>query len=164
MSKNDHQTPALQIIEVFSDDKEQVHQASRFIHALLCELDAENQQDYIFQKIEAVTSELLAMSKIWVFIAKVSDEFVGVITLHECAAVYANGIFGEISELYVLPEFRSEQAGEALIKRGKELAKYKGWKRLEVGSPVELGIPRAFNFYKRIGFECTGQRLKLELD
>ena len=40
----------------------------------------------------------------WALLAKTSaGEAVGVITLNECAAIYAGGRFGEIPELYVEP-------------------------------------------------------------
>jgi ribosomal protein S18 acetylase RimI-like enzyme len=81
-------------------------------------------------------------------------------TLHECAAIYAGGVFGEISELYVKPECRSLKVGELLLTTVIEFGKTREWKRLEVGSPSSDDSPRTFNFYEKQGFQCTGARLR----
>lgn len=108
----------------------------------------------------ALSKELLNAGKIWAFLAQCDGKSLGVITLHECAAIYAGGVFGEISELYVLPEARSLNIGEKLIDAAVEKAKALGWKRLEVGTPPEDESPRTLQFYKRLGFKATGTRMK----
>jgi GNAT superfamily N-acetyltransferase len=65
---------------------------------------------------------LLDRDKIWLFIAKkiaqksakYNDKNLGIITLHEYASIYASGVFDEISELYVEPEYRSLKVGGML--------------------------------------------------
>ena len=53
---------------------------------------------------------------VWSFLATAPDgSDVGVLVLNECAAIYAGGRFGEISELYVAPGSRSKGAGALLI-------------------------------------------------
>ncbi len=45
------------------------------------------------------------------------------INLNECSAIYAGGKFGEITEFYVKPEFRSQDIGASLISRAKDFAR-----------------------------------------
>ena len=39
------------------------------------------------------------------------QDIVGFISLNECCSTYAGGAFGEITEFYVRPQFRSRQYG-----------------------------------------------------
>lgn len=82
----------------------------------------------------------------------------------ECAAIYAGGVFGEISELYVRPEYRSSEIGGLLLSSALEKARELKWKRLEVGSPPPNENPRTIKFYEKKGFKCTGSRLRCLLD
>ena len=92
-----------------------------------------------------------------------AGEAVGVVTLNECAAVYAFGNFGEIPELYVVPEHRSTGVGAQLVRAAVEFGRERGWSLLEVGAP---GVPRwqrTVDFYARCGFEEVGPRMTLYL-
>lgn len=111
-------------------------------------------------KLNDIAKDLLYSSKIKAFLAKKDNVNIGIITLHECAAIYAGGIFGEISELYVKPNFRSLKVGELLLSSAIEHGKTCGWKRLEVGCPALDESPRTFKFYEKQGFQCTGERLR----
>lgn len=133
---------------------------AQLVKALLIELEPAEESKLDNAGLEHIAKELINSSKIWAFIAKHQNESIGVITLHECAAIYAGGIFGEISELYVKPEFRSLSVGELLLKAALEKGKSLGWKRLEVGSPPPADSPRTIQFYEREGFACTGSRLR----
>ncbi len=84
----------------------------------------------------------------------------GVITLHECAAIYAGGVFGEISELYVTPAFRSQGVAAALLLEAQAEGVARGWKRLEVGAPTQPKWHRTLAFYETQGFLETGPRLR----
>ena len=44
-----------------------------------------------------------------------AGEAVGVLTLTEMCAIFALGCFGEVTELYVTPPWRSAQVGEHLL-------------------------------------------------
>ncbi len=70
------------------------------------------------------------------------------------------GVFGEISELYVEPEFRALNIGELLLNSAIEKGKSLHWRRIEVGSPPPSESPRTIRFYENKGFICTGLRLK----
>jgi GNAT superfamily N-acetyltransferase len=108
---------------------------------------------------------LLAERKgVWSFLATTRDaRDVGVITLNECAAIYAGGRFGEISELYVVREFRSQGVGGQLVEAAVALGKERGWPNLEVGAPGVPAWQRTVDFYLRCGFEDVGPRLDLRI-
>lgn len=109
--------------------------------------------------------EFLNNDKYYVFVARREDtKPVGFIALYESYALYAEGIFGTIPELYVRPEYRSKNVGLKLIFQAKSFGTSHGWKRLEVTTPPLPQFNRAITFYEREGFTITGGRkLKLEL-
>jgi len=88
----------------------------------------------------------------------------GVMTLNECAAIYAWGRFGEISELYVEPARRSTGLGAMLIDHAKVFAAERGWPMLEVGAADAPRWQKSIDFYRRCGFEEIGPRLYLMVD
>ncbi len=88
---------------------------------------------------------------------------VGVVALSECAAVYALGRFGEISEFYVAPEQRAAGLGRRLLEEAAAYGRERGWTRLEVGAPDLPRWARTLAFYKANGFTEVGPRLKLPL-
>jgi GNAT superfamily N-acetyltransferase len=89
---------------------------------------------------------------------------VGFITLYESYALYAEGVFGTIAELFVRPQFRSQNTGRRLIEAARSFGQSRGWKRLEVTTPPLPQFDKALSFYEREGFAITGGRkLKLGL-
>jgi len=147
----------IEIVKVSSDDFQDV---AELINRLLVELEPSAKEEIENSDLNNTAKDLLTQSKICAFLAKKDNVNIGVVTLHECAAIYAGGVFGEISELYVKPEFRSLKVGELLLSSAIEHGKTRGWKRLEVGSPPLSDSPRTFKFYEKQGFECTGSRLR----
>ena len=100
----------------------------------------------------------------YVFIARDrSGKALGLITIAVSSAIYAEGTFGVINELYVLPQLRSASIGKVLLDETKLFAASKGWTRLEVTATSEQINPRSARFYEREGFEESGLRLKFEL-
>ena len=97
--------------------------------------------------------------KYWVFVA-VNDEgcAIGFVTLCESYALYAEGAFGTIPELYVRPEHRSKNVGFRLLSAAKSFAMARGWKRLEVTTPPLPQFDKTLAFYTREGFAITGGR------
>jgi GNAT superfamily N-acetyltransferase len=114
--------------------------------------------------VEAAKALLGGGAGVWAFLAVTPDRGdVGLITLNECAAVYAGGRFGEISELYVVPELRSSGVGTALVDAAIAFARARGWPNLEVGAPSVPEWQRTVDFYRRRGFVEVGPRLDLRL-
>lgn len=94
------------------------------------------------------------------FLARDEGVPVGVLMLNTCAAIYAGGAFGEITELYVRPEHRSQGVARQLLKAARQEATRRGWTRLEVGAPTQPDWARTLAFYRREGFSETGPRLR----
>ncbi len=104
---------------------------------------------------------------------------VGVLTLSTTFAVYAGGEYGVIDEMYVVPEYRSRGIGRGLVEAAVVVGNRRGWFRLDVTGPVGAGggagagagsdmragacaaDDPALRFYRRMGFESTGQKLRL---
>ncbi len=127
---------------------------------LLLELAPETADEFAANPLERVTITLLQREKIVAFLAYKANAVVGVLTLHECASIYAGGIFGEISELYVAPDYRSLKIGDALISAAKEYASNNHWQRLEVSTPSADSSSRTAKFYEGQGFKVTGLRMR----
>ena len=97
----------------------------------------------------------------WALIAFAdADKPVGLLTLSHCAAIYAGGSFGEIAELYVDPDYRSQRIAAKLVAAAIDFAKEQDWPRLEVGAPDLPRWQRTVDFYLKEGFVEVGPRLK----
>ncbi|NIZ60729.1 GNAT family N-acetyltransferase [Sedimentitalea sp. CY04] len=138
-----------------SDESELV---ARFVAALLTELTGGELVDPA--ELEPTTSRLLGRDDVIGILAYDQGEPVGIIMLNECAAIYAGGIFGEITELYVLPEMRSKGVATRLVKEACATGKRRRWKRLEVGAPDQPAWKRTMEFYQGNGFAEVGPRLR----
>lgn len=136
---------------------EEAFSVTQLVASLLSELDGQP----VDPSLIAVSAEsVLALPTVTAFLAFVGEEPVGVLVLNECAAIYAGGVFGEISELYVNPEWRSAGVAKQLVLAAQTFAKERGWKRLEVGAPPQPEWARSLAFYRREGFEEVGPRLR----
>lgn len=97
--------------------------------------------------------------KYFVFLARAANkEPVGFITLYESYALYAEGVFGTIPELYVRPAFRSQNIGQRLIEQAKVFGDSRAWKRLEVTTPPLPQFDKTLAFYEKEGFSIAGGR------
>lgn len=83
---------------------------------------------------------------------------VGFLTLYEGYALYAEGAFGTIAELYVRPADRVRGIGAELLAGAKALGRGRQWTRLEVTTPPLPAFERTLAFYARHGFAITGGR------
>jgi len=109
--------------------------------------------------------DFLHHEKIFVFAARAkSGEAVGFVALYEGHALYAEGAFGVISELYVRPAYRARRVGFHLVSRARSFGMSRHWTRLEVTTPPLPAFDRTLAFYQREGFVLTGGRkLKVSL-
>lgn len=110
-------------------------------------------------------SDFLNMEKYFVFIARCeSGAPAGFIALYESYALYAEGAFGTIPELYVRPENRASGLGQRLASQAKSFGASRNWTRLEVTTPPLPQFDRTLAFYEREGFTISGGRkLKVSL-
>jgi GNAT superfamily N-acetyltransferase len=103
--------------------------------------------------------DFLNREKYFVFVARDrNNKPAGFIALYERFALYAEGAFGTIPELYVRPEFRSNKLGLRLVYEAKTFGSSRGWSRLEVTTPPLPQFDRTLEFYEREGFSITGGR------
>ena len=132
--------------------------AKQMVLQLLSELDNTNVDETLYSKS---VDDFLEDSKSVVYVAKYKGKYIGVITAIESIAIYSQGSYGVIQELFVLPEARSLSVGERLMNAMKNHAIKAAWSRLEVTTPAPSEWPRTVSFYKRLGFEEIGFRMKL---
>lgn len=108
-------------------------------------------------------ADFVEREKYFVFVARDGHgREAGFVALCESHALYAEGVFGTIPELYVRPEYRSQGLGLHLLAQARAFGSSRGWKRLEVTTPPLPEFDRTLAFYEREGFAVTGGR-KLKL-
>ncbi|HSF69525.1 MAG TPA: GNAT family N-acetyltransferase [Nitrospira sp.] len=91
------------------------------------------------------------------------NEVMGFLAVYESYALYAEGAFGTIPELYVRPRFRSQGVGARLLAEARQFAMSRGWTRLEVTTPPLPQFERTLAFYERHNFSISGGR-KMKTD
>jgi GNAT superfamily N-acetyltransferase len=128
----------IRVVEATAGDADKV---GGMICALLAELFAANIETFDREKVCRDAATLLADGTgVWGLMARAgAGEPVGVLMLNECAAIYAGGEFGEISEFYVAPSHRSAGVGALLVDAAAQFGRDRGWPELEVGAP---DVPR----------------------
>lgn len=150
------------VIRLASEDDADL--VAQLVLGLFRELAAPSDSGYQPQGVTHTARQLLkGTDPVWAFLAWADDRAIGVLTLNECASIYAGGRFGEIAELYVTAPFRALGVGKRLVEAAAEFARARGWSRLEVGAPELPKWQGTVNFYRRAGFSEIGPRLKLEL-
>jgi GNAT superfamily N-acetyltransferase len=118
------------------------------------------------EETEARARSWMTDGKYSVLLARdgVQPEPLGFLAVYESLALYAEGSFGTIPELFVRPAHRSSGVGTALLSEAKRVGQAKGWTRLEVTTPPLPQFDRTIAFYEREGFSISGGRkLKSEL-
>ena len=82
----------------------------------------------------------------------------GFVAMYACQALYAEGCFGTMPELYVRPAYRSQGVGRLLLAGAKAHGVEQGWTRIEVTTPPLPQFERTLAFYEREGFAVSGGR------
>jgi GNAT superfamily N-acetyltransferase len=133
----------------------------RFANALLMELSRSLSRND--ERVEPANRLLALGDRIFGFLAFEQEEPIAAITISENAAIYAGGMFGIITELYVIPELRSAGVAKMLINAATSIGRERGWRQIEVGAPHQPAWERSLKFYLRARFVEIGPRLKLAL-
>ena len=143
------------------------HEVAVMVGELLAEImNAIGIQAFNFDLAETISrlKDFLDHEKYFVFVARSCVTPIGFIALYESHALYAEGTFGTIPELYVRPEYRSKGLGLDLVSQAKSFGASRGWTRLEVTTPPLPQFDRTLTFYEREGFAISGGRkLKVSL-
>lgn len=140
---------------------EEAPEVAVMVGELLAEImDAIGVQAFNFDLSATVRrlADFIAKEKYFVFAAWDGEAPAGFIALYESYALYAEGAFGTIPELYVRPAYRSARVGLQLVACAKELGRSRGWTRLEVTTPPLPQFDKTLAFYEREGFAITGGR------
>ena len=102
-------------------------------------------------------SLLLNGSYVVLLASEVEDSAsLGFVAMFEGAALYTEGVFGVIPELYVRPAFRSQGIGAMLLDQAVAYGTSQGWNRLEVTTPPLPIFTRTLAFYEKHGFSIAG--------
>ena len=149
-------------MEVQMASPEDAAEIAQQVGALLGEImDATGQKafNFKFEDARSRLSDFLRQGKYFALVTRMeSGEISGFVTMYESFAIYAEGAFGTIAELFVRPEYRSRGIGRHLCEAAKELGAKRGWRRLEVTTPPIPEFDRTLGFYERQGFSVTGGR------
>ncbi len=86
-----------------------------------------------------------------------------VATLVESFALYANGRYGILLEMYVAPAHRSSGLGARILEYAAAYGRSRRWSRIEVTAPEGRQWGRTVAFYERNGFRFAGPKLKISL-
>jgi len=144
------------MIAIRRADGEDAAPVARLVDALLIELSGSPSR--YDERLAAASRPLGLANRIFGFLAFEQGEPLGVIMLSESASIYAAGMFGVITELYVVPAQRSAGVATMLVDAAAALGRERSWGRIEVGA-----LERSLKFYRRAGFVELGPRLHLLL-
>ncbi len=144
--------------------RDDVSNVLEVVLALLRELGAEADDLGHFDAAGTLDAWRHLDDRVHVFVARDADgSIAGVLTMCEGFAIYANGLFGVINEMYVMPRHRSRGVGKMLLDEAKALARQLGWKRIDVTAPESSAWSRTRAFYEREGFTFAGPKLKFKV-
>ena len=90
---------------------------ANLILELLDELNGNKPSIYSIDSLMEMGNSLISTNDIIAFIAENNGEPIGIVILNGCASLYA-GRFGEITEIFVKPKYRSLNIGKQLITGG----------------------------------------------
>ena len=141
---------------------------AEMVGELLAEIMASTEvKSFNFELTETISrlTDFLKHEKYFVFVARADDgDPAGFIAIYESYALYTEGAFGTIPELYVRPKYRAKALGHRLVSEATSFGAARGWTRLEVTTPPLPQFERTLTFYEREGFSISGGRkLKLTL-
>ena len=143
-----------------------VHDAdviSKLVGALFNELQDVVPTEARNLKLEQVKRVLALAPRTCGFLLLESETPIGVIMLSEGCSLYADGVYGLITELYIVPAKRSGGHAKRLNEQAEKLGKERGWSMLEVGAPAQPRWQRSLQFYLKDGFQEIGPRLRKRL-
>ena len=155
-------------VEIMAIEKNDYFDLSVMVGELLTEImEKIDHESFHYNQAETTNriEKYIALDKYWVFIAKDlnSSENIGFVSMYESFALYSEGVYGTIPELYVRPNWRSQNIGCYLLNKASDFARSKNWQRLEVTTPPLPEFDRTLDFYQSHGFEIAGGR-KLKVD
>jgi GNAT superfamily N-acetyltransferase len=138
--------------------------ALEMVQRLLAELGEEGDELGALDSPKVLEAWTRSRGALHAFVARDSGGHpVGMMTVVESFAIYAEGHYGIINEMYVVPPHRSSGVGHQLIQAVKEFGVERRWTRIDVTAPESERWARTRAFYEREGFRFAGPKLKLLL-
>ncbi|MET7253411.1 GNAT family N-acetyltransferase [Dyadobacter fermentans] len=106
---------------------------------------------------DAAFDRNVANPNISYFLAELDGKPIGIVSCHIQPLLHHAALVSEIQEMYVEPEYRSQQVGKALMEHVTAFAKGEGAIQMEVTSRATR--EQAHRFYQREGFEKSHVKL-----
>ncbi|WP_106597958.1 GNAT family N-acetyltransferase [Dyadobacter jiangsuensis] len=106
---------------------------------------------------DAAFDRNIASPNISYFLAELDRKPVGMVSCHIQPLLHHAALVSEIQEMYVEPEYRSQQVGKVLMEHVTAFAKGAGAIQMEVTSRATR--EQAHKFYQREGFEKSHVKL-----
>ena len=155
---NDQHSQHITVRLASTDDTDKIFD---LVEALLTELGEEGEETGTLDRASLIAQLAKEPTRHIAFLAEnANGETVGIATVSESFALYANGRYGIINEMYVAPEYRSEGVGARLLDAVADYGRAKGWRRIDVTAPESTRWDRTRAFYERNGYVFTGPKLK----
>ncbi|MFM0045628.1 GNAT family N-acetyltransferase [Paraburkholderia sediminicola] len=149
------------MIELRRSTPDDVAAVGRLVECLFAELnDGQAGPAYQTSSVERVLQDT---ERSFGYLAFDDQDPVGILLMTDGVAIFAGGAFGQITELYVTPEFRSKGIAAMLMHQAADFGRSRGWRRLDVGAPHQPRWHRTLGFYLSEGFVEVGPRLRLDL-
>ncbi|TVQ54159.1 MAG: GNAT family N-acetyltransferase [Rhodobacteraceae bacterium] len=133
------------------------------INSLVAELNGVAATPPSAELIDCTMRMLNLRGAVWGFVAEHDGAPIGAVMVNECAGVRAGGLYGEITELFVMPDHRSCGVATRLIAAVRALGREREWSRLEVGPTPTKAWEKTHRLFAHAGFEESGPRMKLTL-
>lgn len=124
------------------------------IHQFICDLEEAKLDPERFSSIYKLN---LSSPMVHYLVAERAGDLVGFVSCHTYYPLHHMNKVGEIQELYVRPDYRSQGVGRRLLDALVELAAYKRVSQLEVTTNQKR--TDALRFYERESFLCTHYKL-----
>jgi len=106
---------------------------------------------------DAAFDRNIANPSIHYFLAELERKPIGMVSCHIQPLLHHAALVSEIQEMYVEPQYRSQQIGKALMEHVTRFAKGEGAIQMEVTSRATR--EHAHRFYQREGFEKSHVKL-----
>lgn len=121
-------------------------------------------EDCVFPKElqHAIFLENLSNSKNIFLLAEINQIPVGFLSCHVQNLIHHGGLVGEIQEMFVLEECRSQKIGKLLLDELKKIGRQKNLLQIEVTSSFKR--EKAHAFYEREGFPNTHKKFVFKLN
>ncbi len=124
------------------------------LYAMLCDLENEKLDK---QRFTEVFQKNMENKYITYLLAELDGQPVGMASCHVQQLLHHAAPVGEIQEMYVNPEFRSQGVGQQLVEAIVVFARQRGSDQLEVTTnQVRMDTHR---FYEREGFQRTHYKM-----